>query len=275
MNTSYRTETLCIVDTITDFHIGGDSPEGREVDFKNIETVRKALSAAGSSIRGAIFEENGNQHGMSRALAQARNSNRALCMGDFLRIDVPASALQLFSRNDNGWDQGHVFFTPAQAWLAPSGVVQILVSRASGDRVVRSSVVSSSSSSSCPKVDVIALHDSATAMLHVRAVNFDSQPCTLSVHLRGCADALGNVGRSHSSAVILRSIHGNNSDYNTPSAPRHVWPTQETTQANVDGSFSVVLQSLSFTTASLTCTVAASSVRRVHDNETNATTCAL
>jgi hypothetical protein len=74
MNTSYRTETLCIVDTITDFHIGGDSPEGREVDFKNIETIRKALSAAGSSIRGAIFEENGNQHGISRALAQVRKT---------------------------------------------------------------------------------------------------------------------------------------------------------------------------------------------------------
>ena len=164
-----------------------------------------------------------------------------------------------------------MFFTPGQAWLAPSGVVQILGSRASGDRVVRSAV----SSSSCPKLDVIALHDSATAMLHVRAVNFDSQPCTLSVHLRGCADASGNDGRSHSSAVILRSVHGNNSDYNTPSAPRHVWPTQETTQANVDGSFSVVLQPLSFTTASLTCTVATSSVRRLHETDTNATTCAL
>ena len=85
----------------------------------------------------------------------------------------------------------------------------------------------------------------------------------------------GRPARAGFPAMILRSIHGNNSDYNTPSALRRVWPAQETTQANADGSFSVVLQSLSFTTASLTCTVAASSVRRVHENETNATTCAL
>ena len=90
-----------------DFHIGGDVPEGREADFKLLAETRAALAAAGSTIKGAIFEENGNQHGMSRALAQARNANRAACMGDFLRIDVPASALQLFTRNDNGWDQGH------------------------------------------------------------------------------------------------------------------------------------------------------------------------
>ena len=58
-------------------------------DFKTIAGIRAALAAAGSKIQGAIFEENGNQHGMSRALAQARNANRAACMGDFLRT-VPS-----------------------------------------------------------------------------------------------------------------------------------------------------------------------------------------
>ena len=234
-------------------------------DFQTIAGIRAALAAAGSKIQGAIFEENGNQHGMSRALAQARNANRAACMGDFLRIDTPASALQLFTRNDNAWDQGHVFYTPAQAWLAPSGVAQILVSSASGDRVVRSSLADARA---CPALDVAVLHDSATAMLHVRAVNFGRQLCPLRVQVRGCS---GSPARG--ATVAVRSMHGNNSLFNTPSAPRLVWPQKQATAQAANGSFALALQPSSFTTASLACGVGEGSTRRAPASDSN--TCSL
>jgi hypothetical protein len=56
---------------------------------------------------------------------------------------------------------------------------------AMGDRVVRSSITAGGENlRSCSQLDIVALHDSATAMLHVRAVNYnDTQPCALSVQI--------------------------------------------------------------------------------------------
>ena len=183
----------------------------------------------------------------------------------WIGIDTPASALQLFTRNDNAWDQGHVFYTPAQAWLAPSGVAQILVSSASGDRVVRSSLAGAGG---CPALDVAVLHDAATATLHVRAVNSGAQLCPLRVQVRGCS------GSPAAGAVVaVRSMHGNNSLYNTPSAPRLVWPKQQATAQAANGSFELALQPSSFTTASLACGVGAGRTRRAPASDSN--TCSL
>ena len=40
-------------------------------------------------------------------------------MGDFVLTSCAANALQPYRQNDNGWDQGQVFFTPSQVWGMP------------------------------------------------------------------------------------------------------------------------------------------------------------
>lgn len=59
-----------------------------------------------------ILEENGNLHNMQRALGHATILNTTRRMGDFLLTSCAANTLQPYLQNDNGWDQGQVFFTP-------------------------------------------------------------------------------------------------------------------------------------------------------------------
>ena len=39
-------------------------------------------------------------------------------------MDCPANCLQPFGQNDNGWNQGQVFFTPDKVWAMPPYYVQ-------------------------------------------------------------------------------------------------------------------------------------------------------
>ena len=78
----------------------------------------------GSSLRACIFEENGDRHDMQRALGHARLLNVTQRHGDFVRMDCPANCLQPFGQNDNGWNQGQVFFTPDKVWAMPPYYVQ-------------------------------------------------------------------------------------------------------------------------------------------------------
>ena len=72
-----------------------------------------------TTMRCAILEENGNTHDMARALAHAVMLNVVRRAGGFVPMDSPANALQPYKQNDNGWDQGQIFFSPSQVWMQP------------------------------------------------------------------------------------------------------------------------------------------------------------
>lgn len=72
-----------------------------------------------TTMRCAILEENGNNHNMSRALAHAVMLNVVRRAAGFVPLDSPANALQPYQQNDNGWDQGQIFFSPSQVWMQP------------------------------------------------------------------------------------------------------------------------------------------------------------
>ena len=55
-----------------------------------------------TTMRCAIFEENGNTHDMARALAHAVMLNVVRRTGGFVPMDSPANALQPYKQNDNG-----------------------------------------------------------------------------------------------------------------------------------------------------------------------------
>ncbi len=104
-----------------DIHVDADSlADATRVDHTLTDMQAQfAKWIPGTSMRACILEENGNRHDLQRALAHARILNVAIRHGNFVRIDCPANCLQPFGENDNGWDQGQVFFTPSKVWGMP------------------------------------------------------------------------------------------------------------------------------------------------------------
>lgn len=104
-----------------DLHVGGDNLRDAD-DVDRTLTQMKQLFAEwipGSPMKVAIFEENGNRHDFQRALGHARILNVTQRHGDFVLMDCPANCLQPLGQNDNGWDQGQVFFLPDKVWGMP------------------------------------------------------------------------------------------------------------------------------------------------------------
>jgi len=104
-----------------DVHVGGDGLRDAEETDRTITRMQELFHEwiPGSPMKACIFEENGNRHDLQRALGHARMLNVTQRHGDFVLMDCPANCLQPLGQNDNGWDQGQVFFTPDKVWGAP------------------------------------------------------------------------------------------------------------------------------------------------------------
>ena len=89
-----------------------------------------------SSMKAAIFEENGRSHGMKRALGRATSLIAERAYGDLLLTSCPANALQPYGHHDNGWDQGQIFFTTDKVWLQPYGWASQMASAAHRELLV-------------------------------------------------------------------------------------------------------------------------------------------
>lgn len=82
-----------------------------------------------TTLKCVIFEENGNRHDMQRALGHATTLNASQRHGDFVLADCPANCLQPWRQNENGWDQGQIFFTPSHVWAMPPFYAQQMTSQ--------------------------------------------------------------------------------------------------------------------------------------------------
>jgi alpha-L-arabinofuranosidase len=83
-----------------------------------------------TNLKCVIFEENGGLHNMQRAISHAITLNATINHADFVRADCPANCLQPFNENDNGWDQGQIFFTPSRVLAMPPYYAQQMASAA-------------------------------------------------------------------------------------------------------------------------------------------------
>lgn len=113
-----------------DVHVGGDDlREGANVDrvFTDMERLF-ADWIPGSPLKACVFEENGDRHDLQRALGHAYILNVTQRHGAFVQMDCPANCLQPLGQNDNGWNQGQVFFTPDKVWGMPSYFAQKMAS---------------------------------------------------------------------------------------------------------------------------------------------------
>ena len=165
-----------------------------------------------TTMRCAILEENGNTHDMTRALAHAVMLNVVRRAGGFVPLDSPANALQPYKQNDNGWDQGQIFFSPSRVWMQPPFYAQQMAATNHQPLLVGSSPSSSAG------LDYTATRNEKGDTLVLHIVNYDSSDCSLTLDLQN----FDNVGRMH-----CISLCGTEKGENTPQSPTSICPSEK------------------------------------------------
>lgn len=112
-----------------DVHVGGDGLRDADTAERFIGRLRAWLDELDpdNQIGFCVLEENGGRHDLQRALGHAHMVNTMERLAGAVVIDCPANCLQPWKQNDNGWDQGQLFFTPDQVWGMPPYYAQQLI----------------------------------------------------------------------------------------------------------------------------------------------------
>jgi len=163
-----------------------------------------------TTMKCAIFEENGNTHNMQRVLGHVTVQNAVRRMGDFVLTSCAANALQPYKQNDNGWDQGQIFFTPSQVWGMPPYYAQQMASANHLPLQVFSSADAS--------LDVTATRgeDANKLVLHIA-----------NIHGKSISSNLKISGFENAKNVKAVYLNGNLNDVNTPEEPEKITPKEK------------------------------------------------
>lgn len=198
---------------------------------KTVETELKQMKELflkwnpNTTMKCAIFEENGNTHNMERVLGHVTLQNAVRRMGDFVLTSCAANALQPYLQNDNGWDQGQVFFTPSQVWGMPPFYAQQMASENHLPLLVNSEVADESG-----KLDATATRskDGKRVVLHV--ANTGNQPIVTKLDIKG----LNNIKKVNSI-----TLSGGLKDRNTPEEPEKFIPVKKEMKAAANQTYEI------------------------------------
>ena len=178
-----------------------------------------------TTMKCAIFEENGNTHNMERVLGHVTLQNAVRRMGDFVLTSCAANALQPYLQNDNGWDQGQVFFTPSQVWGMPPFYAQQMASENHQPLLVNSNVTDESG-----KLDVTATRskDGKRVVLHV--ANIGDKAVVTKLNIKG----INNIKK-----VSSITLSGGLKDRNTSEEPKKIIPISKDMQYTADQTYEI------------------------------------
>lgn len=198
-----------------DYHPWADaltSGETVEAELKQMKELFLKWNP-NTTMKCAIFEENGNTHNMERVLGHVTLQNAVRRMGDFVLTSCAANALQPYLQNDNGWDQGQVFFTPSQVWGMPPYYAQQMASEHHLPWLVNSDITDESG-----KLDVTATRseDGKEVVLHV--ANLGDKTIVTRLDIKG----LKNIKN-----VKSITLSGELKDRNTPEEPEKFVPVEK------------------------------------------------
>jgi alpha-L-arabinofuranosidase len=199
-----------------------DANSGRAVDALLTEVRAKFQKwNPASTMKVAILEENGNTHNMQRALGHATILNAVRRHGDFVLTSCPANALQPLGQNDNGWDQGQIFFTPAQVWGMPPFYAQAMASRNHQPLLVSSTCEGNSA------LDITATksEDGKSLILHV--VNTSAAPISTKLSLQDFSP--------RQPSARIEAMAAAPSAVNTPANPTQIQPRASTWAHRIQG----------------------------------------
>ena len=166
-----------------------------------------------TTMRCAILEENGNTHDMARALAHAVMLNVVRRSGGFVPLDSPANALQPIGQNDNGWDQGQIFFSPSEVWMQPPFYAQQMAATNHQPLLVQSSCSTSAN------LDYTATRNEAGDTLVLHIVNYSTTTRGLTLKING----FGEVEN-----ISTLTLSGSAGGENTRENPTRFVPVEST-----------------------------------------------
>lgn len=167
----------------------------------------------GATFKVEIFELNANIHNVQRALANAYAINQLARRGNNVEVVSSANALQVDGQNDNGWDQGLIFFNQSAVWEQPPYYVEQMNARSYQPWAVATTVSGGESYTA----DATGAVSSDGSNLTLRVVNTLPVPRQYTVDLTGL--------RLSSDTVGVTTLSGQPNDVNTFADPTYVAPT--------------------------------------------------
>jgi hypothetical protein len=206
-----------------DVHVDTGTPRAM-TGLDGARSVAEGLAALcpGAKYKVAVFELNAQVHDLQRALGSACATQALERLGGAGFAGVPvvcsANCLQPCGQNDNGWDQGLVFFTPSRVWAQPPYYVTQMMSRRYLPQRVRAEAQSPGD-----VLDVIAKRSPDGRVVQIQVVNCDSRPMPAELKLEGFVPASGTSSASGTVADVL-TLTGSPRDTNTRDRPDRVAP---------------------------------------------------
>lgn len=191
-------------------------------DFESAQRVEKELREMkkmflqwdpDTNMKCVIFEENGNSHTIRRMLGHIITRNAVRRMGDFVMTSCPANALEPYKQNDNGWNQGQIFFTPSQVWGMPPYYAQQMASRYDQPLLVESSVMNNTGN-----LDVASTRSEDGNQLVLHIANTGNEVLPVSFNLKGF---------EKTATVKEITLSGKLTDVNTPEEPEKIIPIEK------------------------------------------------
>ena len=179
-----------------------------EGELRRMEQMFKEWNP-NTKMRCAILEENGSSHGVRRMLSHVIVQNAVRRMGDFVLTTCPANALEPYLQNDNGWNQGQIFFTPDKAWGMPPYHAQKLSSKHHQPLLIESIMAGRRDNS----LDITATRseDGKEIVLHI--VNMAKQPQEIALDF----GSFGKIRKAEKWAIA-----GEENAANSPNEPTSI-----------------------------------------------------
>ena len=198
-----------------DYHPWTETPQQAKAVETEIARMKELFLQwnPNTTMRCAILEENGNTHDMARALAHAVMLNVVRRAGGFVPLDSPANALQPYKQNDNGWDQGQIFFSPSKVWMQPPFYAQQMAATNHQPLLVESRLTSVSD------IDYTATRNERGDTLVLHVVNYGTSNRYLTLDLK----KFGDIG-----SVQYTTLYGSENAENTPWRPTNITPRTRT-----------------------------------------------
>jgi len=197
-------------------------PQEQRYDAKILKQVEALHSlhtqlsgcSPGANFKLVVFELNANSHDLHRALGNALAIGIMQRLGNEIHVVTSANALQPDEQNDNGWDQGLLFFNADKTWRQPAYFVTQMKAMNYLPLAVRANV----SGRESVTFDVTALKsaDGTTLALHV--VNTIDVARTYTIHLSGF-DPLRSTAH-------VTTLSGPQSGRNTSANPNAIVPSE-------------------------------------------------
>jgi alpha-L-arabinofuranosidase len=166
-----------------------------------------------------IFELNADQHDVSRALANAVAISLFESKGNRVSVVTSANALQPDGQNNDGWNQGLIFFDTQRSWLQPPGYVNQMIANSYLPTAVQANT-------SNPALTVTA--KTSGGQLSLQVINNSGDYQTPTVNLTGFTPT--------TQTVRVTQIRGNLGDQNNAGNVNQVTPTSTIAAITLNGS---------------------------------------